>query len=56
MSGPVTVRQRATGIAAVVVALAIVVVGVGVLEANEPATAPEPSGSPPPVASEDRPT
>ena len=55
MSGPATGRQRATGIAAVVVALALVVVGVGVLEATQPAAAPEPSGSPPPVASEDRP-
>ena len=57
MSGPATGRQRATGIAAVVAALAFVVVGVGVLEANEPvpAPAPEPSGSPPPVASDDRP-
>ena len=57
MSGPATGRQRATGIAAVVAALAFVVVGVGVLEANQPvpAPAPEPSGSPPPVASDDRP-
>ena len=57
MSGPAPGRQGATGIAAVVAALAIVVVGVGLLAANQPAPAPapEPSGSPPPVASDDRP-
>jgi glycosidase len=55
MSGPVTGRQRATGLAAVLAAIAIVVVGVGVLEAIQPAPQPEPSGSAPPLASEDRP-
>jgi len=55
MSGPVTGRQRATGIAAVVAALVIVIVGVGALEATQPAPPPEPSGSPPPIASEDKP-
>jgi glycosidase len=55
VSGPVTGRQRATGLAAVIAAIAIVVVGVGVLEATQPASPPEPSGSPPPLASEDRP-
>jgi glycosidase len=55
MSGPVTDRLRATGIAAVVVAVVIIVVGVGVL-ATQPPLPPEPSGSPPAIASQDRPS
>ena len=55
MSAPATRPRSATGIAAVVAALVIVVVGVGLLAANQPAPVPEPSGSLPPVASDDRP-
>ena len=52
---PVTARQRAIGVAGVVVAILLVVASVGLLEATEPAQPPVPSGSPPPVSSADRP-
>lgn len=55
MSGSPTRGQRAAGIVAVIVAIAIAVVSVVVLEASKPPAEPtEPGASPPPIASEDR--